>query len=215
MAIKIAPSILSADFGHLQRDVDLVKNADMLHLDIMDGHFVPNITIGPAVVRCIKSNLPREAHLMLSEPEKYIEPFVKAGSSMVTVHACSFEGRNVSLRDTLKLIKELGAKPAVALNPNRPLSLIRPVLGMVDMVLLMTVFPGFGGQEFIASVLPKIKQLRSEFSGDIAVDGGINDVTVKDVVRSGANVIIAGSFIFKEKNPGSVVELLRKKAQEI
>ena len=210
MRIKIAPSILSANFAFLQEDIDKIKNADFLHIDVMDGHFVPNITIGPVVVEKVKTNLVKDVHLMIENPEKYIGSFRKAGADIIVVHADTCK----NLKKTIADIKALGAKAGVAINPDKPLSLIEPVLDDVDMVLLMTVYAGFGGQTFIEDVLPKIEEIRSKYHGDIQVDGGINDETIKKAVCAGANVIVAGSYVFNHPNPGEAVDILRKAAEE-
>ncbi len=208
MKIKIAPSILSANFAHLQEDIDKVKNADVLHIDVMDGHFVNNITIGPVVIKDIKTNLLKEAHLMIKNPEQYVEPFVKAGAQRIIFHAETAKNPEA----LIKGIKKHNAEAGASLNPDSPLSMIKPYLDKLDMVLLMTVFPGFAGQKFIDSVVPKIKELRSIFKKDIEVDGGINFETAKIASEAGANLLVAGSFIFnnKEHLPGEVVEMLKK-----
>lgn len=207
MKIKIAPSILSANFSKLQEQVDLVSNADLLHIDVMDGHFVPNITIGPVVIKNIKTKLVKDVHLMIENPEKYIKPFRDAGADIITVHAETCK----NLKKTLNEIKKLGAKAGVAINPDKQISVIKDVIDDADMVLLMTVFPGFGGQKFVESVLPRIEELRKlKPKLDIEVDGGINDKTIKKAVKAGANIIVAGSFVFHSKNPRETVELLRR-----
>lgn len=211
MKIKIAPSILSADFSRLQEEVDKVRNADYLHLDIMDGHFVPNITMGPAIIKCIKTDLFKDAHLMIDEPEKYAEAFIKAGAQNITFHAEVTE----DCRKTAELIRGLGAKASVTINPDKPVSMIRDCLDHIDMVLIMSVYPGFGGQKFIPKVLDKVREIRKlKPDLDIEIDGGINDETIVEAVRAGANVIVAGSHIFKDKDPGAAVERLRKIAEK-
>jgi len=211
MKVKIAPSILSADFSHLQKDIDKVRNADYLHIDIMDGHFVSNITIGPVVIKNLKTKLIKDVHLMIEEPEKYAKDFAEAGADIITFHA----EVSKNLKKTIRLIRKLGVKVGIAINPDKELSLIMPVLDDVDMVLLMTVFPGFGGQKFIKDVLPKIKELRKlKPELDIEVDGGINDKTIKQAVKAGANIIAAGSFIFRDKTPSKMISLLIKNAYE-
>lgn len=209
--IKIAPSILSADFSYLQDEVDKVRDADYLHVDVMDGHFVSNITIGPVVIEKLKTDLFMDVHLMIEHPEKYIESFFKAGAQNITIHA---EACKNKLSSVIEQIHKFGIKASVSLNPNSNLSLIENVLDKVDMVLLMTVYPGFGGQKFISEVLIKIKDLRKKKPDlDIQVDGGINDITIKDAVSAGANVIVAGSFIFGAKSPKKQIELLRKNSK--
>jgi len=204
--IKIAPSILSADFGHLQDDIERVKSAEYLHVDVMDGHFVNNITIGPCVLKSIKTDLFKDVHLMIENPEKYIDDFVKAGADGITVHAETCK----NLKDVIKQIHDLGLKAAVSLNPDSKLDMIDNVIDEVEMVLLMTVVPGFGGQSFIEKVLDKIKELRSRKKDlDIQVDGGINDQTVKKAVEAGANIIVAGSYIFGNPKPEKAIETLR------
>lgn len=211
MNIKIAPSILSADFGCLDKEIKRIETAgaDLLHIDIMDGHFVPNITIGPVVVKALKrhTKLPLDVHLMIEQPGKFIDEFVKAGSDMITVHIETISKSKIK-EQKLKLNRQ-NVKLGVSLNPATALSKIIPVLPYVDFVLVMSVNPGFSGQEFIASVVPKIKKIRSLFSGDIAVDGGINDKTAKAVIGNGANVLAAGSYIFKSKNYKEAIRKLR------
>ncbi|GAW91418.1 ribulose-phosphate 3-epimerase [Calderihabitans maritimus] len=212
--VKIAPSILSADFSRLAEQVQAVERAgvDYLHLDVMDGHFVPNITFGPGIIKSLRQNsqLPFDVHLMIDEPERYLESFVAAGADLISVHveACRH------LHRTLETIKELGARPAVALNPATPLSSIEHVLAEVDMVLLMTVNPGFGGQKFIPAVIRKIVQLKKMLDDenlniDIEVDGGINAETALQAVRAGANVLVAGSAIFGANDIEKAVRTLR------
>lgn len=212
--IKIAPSILSADFSNLAADVKKVEDAgaDLLHIDVMDGNFVPNITIGPLVVAALKdkTNLPFDVHLMIAEPDKYIEDFVKAGADIISVHAeaCSHLNR------TINNIKSHGIKAAVALNPSTSLSVLDYVLEDIDMVLLMTVNPGFGGQLFITQMLKKINRLKDIINSkklimDIEVDGGINRDNVSLVIDAGANVIVAGSAIYKSKDIKAAIDGLR------
>ncbi len=210
--IKIAPSILSADFSKLASELKRVERAgaDLIHVDIMDGHFVPNITIGPVVVKYLRkaTRLPLDTHLMIEDPAKYIEAFVDAGSDMITVHI-----ETVSLKELSAIsrrLKKKGVKLGISLNPATPLSRIRKALGMVDFVLVMSVNPGFGGQAFIPSALDKIRALRAVFAKDIAVDGGINDVTAGLVKEAGANILAAGSYIFGAKNARKAINSLRK-----
>jgi len=213
--IKIAPSILSADFAHLAADIKKVENhVEMLHIDVMDGLFVPNITIGQPVVAAIKkrTKLPLDVHLMIVNPERYIEDFAAVGANSITIHAESTK----RLKLAIKKIKKKKLKAAVALNPNTPITKIKPILKDLDMVLLMTVHPGFGGQKFISSVLTKIKQLRKisdqqKLKLDIQVDGGINAETAKKVVNAGANILVAGSYIYNSKNPIAAIKSLRIK----
>lgn len=212
--IRIAPSILSADFSNLAVDIKKVEDAgaDLLHVDVMDGHFVPNITIGPPVVAALrdKTNMPFDVHLMISEPDKYIGDFVKAGADIISVHAETC----LHLNRTIYNIKQQGIKAAVALNPATPLSVLDYVIEELDMILLMTVNPGFGGQSFIGPMLGKIQELKTMVNDrklimDIEVDGGINKDNIKDVINAGANVIVAGSAIYKAKDIKEAINNLR------
>ncbi|HAZ38050.1 MAG TPA: ribulose-phosphate 3-epimerase [Clostridiaceae bacterium] len=205
MGIKIAPSLLAADFSNLKEEVKRVENAgaDMLHIDIMDGHFVPNLTFGPGIVKSIRacSNLTFDVHLMIENPDLYIKDFALAGADIISVHAeaCSH------LHRTIQNIKSCGVKAAVALNPATPLQSLEYVLQDLDMVLIMSVNPGFGGQKFIDTSINKVKALKdyitkNNINIDIEVDGGINLNNVKAVYSAGANVIVAGSAIYKSDN---------------
>lgn len=215
--IKLAPSILSADFARLLEDVKKVESAgcEYLHIDVMDGHFVPNITLGPGIVKSLRKdvNMVFDAHLMIENPDQYIKDFVDAGCDMIVVHqeACKH------LHRTIQNIKSHNIKAGVALNPGTPIETIKHVLGDIDMVLIMTVNPGFGGQSFIESMIPKIEELKElidskNLSVDIQVDGGIKPENVDKVVRAGANVIVAGSAIFNSDNIQTTVDLFRKNA---
>lgn len=212
MRLKIAPSILSADFGRLNDEIKSIeKEADLIHVDVMDGHFVPNLTIGAPVVKKIKSRRPLDCHLMIEHPERYLEEFKEAGAKIITVHA---EACGQNLRKTLRAIKQLKVKAGVSIKPATALKKIEAVLKEVDMVLLMTVNPGFGGQKFMKKVLPKIRQLRRISPGlDIQVDGGINAETAKEVIKAGANVLVAGSYIFHAKNRLQAIRSLKKAKQ--
>lgn len=198
MSVKIAPSILSADFGKLNEEIASIEDhVDFVHVDVMDGHFVPNLTIGAPVVKNIKTKLPLDVHLMIEHPEKFIEDFAKAGSDYLTVH---YEVAH-DLDDLLKMIKEKGMKPGVSIKPATPVEVLEPYLKLIDWVLVMSVEPGFGGQGFIPGALDKmkwLKQRREEEGLDflIAVDGGVKDDTGKQCVEAGADVLIAGSYIF-------------------
>lgn len=200
----IAPSILSADFSNLEREIYLITEAgaDWVHVDVMDGHFVPNLTIGMPVVKAIKpkSNIPLDVHLMIEQPEKYIEEFVKAGSDYLTIHV---EATN-EVESALKRIRELGAKPGITARPGTALDKIKPYLEFVDLVLIMTVEPGFGGQSFMSAQLEKIKELtkiRKERNLNylIEVDGGINPETSKWCWDAGADILVAGSAVFTSR----------------
>ena len=217
--IKLAPSILSADFSNLLEDVKKVEAAgcELLHIDVMDGHFVPNITIGPLVTNSLKgkTNMIFDVHLMIEDPDKYISEFVKAGADIISVHAeaCTH------LHRTIQLIKQHNVKACVALNPATPLNVLEHVLEELDMVLLMTVNPGFGGQQFISSSVEKIVRLKSmidekKLKVDIQVDGGIKTDNIHLVTEAGANIIVAGSAIFNSGNIPETVALLRKNAKK-
>lgn len=211
MKIKIAPSILSADFSNLAAELKKVQRAgaDLIHIDVMDGHFVPNITIGPVIVKYMRkvTKLPLDVHLMIENPVKYLGAFVNAGSDMITVHI-----ETVALKELAAIAKGLknrGVKLGISLNPATPLAKIKKALPLVDFVLVMSVNPGFGGQAFIPSALNKIRQLRAIFKKDIAVDGGINNITGRQVKEAGANVLAAGSYIFGAKNTKKAINSLR------
>jgi ribulose-phosphate 3-epimerase len=208
--ILVAPSVLAADFSILRAEIRRVEKAgaDMIHIDVMDGRFVPNITIGPLVVRDIRkaTKLPLDVHLMIEEPGRYIGEFKAAGSDIITLHAES-KGRIKSL---IARIKSLGMKAGISIKPKSGTSIIKKYLDDADMVLMMTVEPGFGGQKFIREVLPKIRQLRSIYKKDIEVDGGINKETAQEAIKAGANVLVAGTFVFGSKDAGRAIEELRK-----
>ncbi|MEC0671723.1 ribulose-phosphate 3-epimerase [Bacillus haynesii] len=204
--VYVAPSILSADFARLGEEIRDVEQggADFIHIDVMDGHFVPNLTIGPLVVEAIRpiTELPLDVHLMIEAPDRYIPAFAKAGADILSVHveACPH------LHRTIQLIKEQGGKAGVVLNPHTPVQQIEHVLEDLDLVLLMTVNPGFGGQSFISSVLPKIRQVKemAEQKGLadllIEVDGGVNKNTARQCIEAGANLLVAGSAVYNEKD---------------
>ena len=212
---KIAPSILSADFSKLGQEVKAVEKAgaDYIHIDVMDGHFVPNITVGPMVVKAVRkvTDLPLDVHLMIENPELYIGDFVKAGSDVITVHAETV----THLHRLLGAIRDAGARAGVSLNPGTPLNIIEYVLHQLDMVLVMTVNPGFGGQAFIPEVVPKIRALKEMLAQkgvapDIEVDGGITVDNIAEVARAGANVFVAGQAIFGSRAYGETISLMRK-----
>lgn len=216
---KISPSILSADFTRLAEEVTAVEKAgaDYIHIDVMDGHFVPNITIGPMIVKAVRrvTELPLDVHLMISNPDQFVEEFVKAGADLITVHAEAV----VHLHRSIQKIKGAGGKPGVSLNPATPLDVLEYVLGDLTMVLLMTVNPGFEGQEFIPAVIPKIRRLKEMIDQrglqvDIEVDGGIGPETVHLVSSAGANVFVAGSAIFYSKDYGQTIRLMRERMVE-
>ncbi len=211
--IKIAPSILSADFARLGEQVEEVTGAgaDYIHVDVMDGHFVPNITIGPAVVAAIRSHtgLPLDVHLMIEEPQRYIEQFVTAGANIITFHieTCS------QILRVVQTIKEAGVKAGVSINPGTPAETLNDILPYLDLVLVMTVNPGFGGQKFIESVLDKIARLRAALdekglAAELEVDGGINAETAPRVVKAGGRVLVAGAAVFNSRQ--TVAEAVKK-----
>jgi ribulose-phosphate 3-epimerase len=215
--VRIAPSILSADFGRLAEEIRAAEaaGADWVHVDVMDGRFVPNITIGPLVVEAVRkvTKLPIDTHLMIVEPERYVEAFAKAGADWVSVHA------EVSphLHRTLQAIRAAGAHPAVALNPSTPLSAVEYVLGDCDIVLVMTVNPGFGGQKYIEACTDKVRRLRelADARGlplEIEVDGGVNSESVARVARAGANVFVAGTAVFGAPDYGVAIRGIRENA---
>ena len=217
--IKLAPSILSADFARLLEDVKKVEKAgcEYLHIDVMDGHFVPNITLGPAIVKSLRKdvNMVFDAHLMIENPDNYIKDFADAGCDIIVVHqeACTH------LHRTIQNIKSHGVKAGVALNPATPIETIKYVLEDVDMVLLMSVNPGFGGQSYIPVVTKKIKELRALIDEmgldiDIEVDGGVKPSNISEVVNAGANVIVAGSAIFNAGDIDEAVKSLRENASK-
>ena len=209
MKIKIAPSILSADFGNLNSDIKSIeKHVDLLHVDVMDGHFVDNLTIGPCVVKDIKTNLPIDVHLMISNPLKYAKEFAKF-CDMISFHASLFSKNE--LKKAVEEIKKLNVKVGLALNPDDPLDLIIEVLDDIDYVLIMSVYAGFGGQKFISKVLRKVENLRIKYSfkKNIEMDGGINDFTIKKAKKAGANIFVAGSYIFKNKDRIEAIKKLR------
>lgn len=212
--VKIAPSILAANFSKLGEEVLEVEKAgaELIHIDVMDGHFVPNITMGPIVVEALRplTKLPLDVHLMIENADQYIESFAKAGADYITVHveACPH------LHRTIQLIRSFGVKPGVVLNPHTPIETIQHVLEDIDMVLFMTVNPGFGGQKFIHSVVPKVKQLsdiikQRNLSIEIEIDGGINEETIKPCVEAGATILVAGSAIYNAPDKAKALQAIK------
>jgi len=215
---KIAPSILSADFSCLGEEVRAVERAgaDLIHIDVMDGHFVSNITIGPVVVTGLKrlTSLPLDSHLMIEKPERYIEAFAQAGSDWITIHAevCHH------LSQTIKKVRKLNVRPGVVLNPSTPLKTLYPILDEIDLVLLMSVNPGFSGQSFIPSTLKKIERLRkiieqNRYPIEIEVDGGIKVENIGEVSRAGGDIFVLGTGIFKTKDYRETIHKLRKEIE--
>ena len=213
--IKLAPSILSADFGRLKEQIDEVTEAgaDYIHVDVMDGHFVPNITVGIPVLASLRTytDLPLDVHLMIENPADYIEQFIDAGADILTIHIEA----DVHLNRTLHGIKERGVKAGVALNPSTPLSSLEEILPYADLVLIMTVNPGFGGQTFIEGSISKINRMRdildsNQFNAELEVDGGITSNTASRVVKAGATLLVAGAAIFSHENPGEAMRRMRQ-----
>ena len=203
--IQISPSILSADFSNLEQDIKKLETAgaDMIHVDVMDGHFVPNITIGPPVIKALrnKTSLPFDVHLMISPVHKYIKDFANAGADIITIHPEA----TPNLQESIDEIKSFKKKVGISLNPDTKIDIVEDYLDKVDLILIMSVYPGFGGQKFISDVLEKIKSLKNlkdkkKLNFDIEVDGGINFSNFKSVIDAGANVLVSGTTIFKENN---------------
>lgn len=213
--MKIAPSILSADFSNLQRDIELVEKggADYIHVDVMDGQFVPNITFGPNIVQAIRpiTKLPLDVHLMIVDPEKYIPAFAKAGADIITVHVEA----TPHIHRALQMMKDLGVKSGVVINPGTPITMIKHVLPIADQVLVMTVNPGFGGQRFIEETVEKIAELselreQNNWHYSIEVDGGIVPETAQICQKAGADVFVAGSYIYNSEDPVGQINQLKE-----
>lgn len=216
---KIAPSILSADFSRLGEEITAVAaaGADYIHIDVMDGHFVPNITIGPLVVEAVRkiTSLPLDVHLMIENPDRYIPDFAAAGADIIVVHAEA----SIHLHRSIQLIKSLGKKAGVSLNPATPLNYLEYVLADLDLVLLMTVNPGFGGQSFIEESLPKIKALRAMLDkrgleAELEVDGGVKIDNIARISHAGADVFVAGSAVFGSSDYAATIAALKSQAKE-
>jgi ribulose-phosphate 3-epimerase len=210
--IKIAPSLLSADFARLDEELKTIASADLLHLDVMDGHFVPNITMGPAIIKALRgrTKLPFDCHLMISEPQRYIDRFLDAGANMISVHVEA----EPHLQRALQLIRDGGAKAGIAINPATSAEMLSSAIEFCDYVLVMTVNPGFGGQKFIEPVVPKIRHISGLIRErglhvDIEVDGGIDARTAPAVVAAGASILVAGSAVFGQDDRAAAMELIR------
>jgi len=211
--LKISPSILASDYANLESELNRIATSDYIHVDVMDGHFVPNISIGAPVVAAIKKvcKVPFDVHLMISNPLQYAEDFAKAGADIICFHAES----DSDIAETIAKIKALGCRAAVALKPKTPVDAVAPYLDELAMVLVMTVEPGFGGQSFMEDMMPKIEQLRAlGYEGDIEVDGGVNSDTVVLAAKAGANVFVAGSAVFRSENPAETIALLKERAAQ-
>ena len=214
MDVKISPSVLASDFANLESELKKCSDggAELIHLDVMDGHFVPNISIGAPVIAALDKvcETPFDVHLMISDPLFYIDDFIKAGADIITFHIeCESD-----IEKTIDKIVDAGCKAALAVKPQTPIDAVYPYLDKLSMVLVMTVEPGFGGQSFMESTMPKIKELRAKCPDiDIQVDGGINADTVKIAGKAGANVFVAGSAVFKSDNPAATIKLLKENAE--
>lgn len=214
MEIKIAPSVLAADYANLETELKKCADAQYIHLDVMDGHFVPNISIGAPVIKSLRNvtEIPFDVHLMISEPLRYVEDFADAGADIICFHIES----ESDTEKTVNKILECGCRAAIAIKPGTPASAILPYLSRLSMVLVMTVEPGFGGQSFMEDMMPKIKEIRAAAPDiDIEVDGGVNPKTIKTAASAGANVFVAGSAVFKSEDPAKTIEMLKDNAKSV
>lgn len=214
MEIKIAPSVLAADYANLETELKKCAAAQYIHLDVMDGHFVPNISIGAPVIKSLRNvtEIPFDVHLMISEPLRYVEDFADAGADIICFHIES----ESDTEKTVNKILECGCRAAIAIKPGTPASAVLPYLSRLAMVLVMTVEPGFGGQSFMEDMIPKIKEIRAAAPDiDIEVDGGVNPETIKTAASAGANVFVAGSAVFKSEDPAKTIEMLKDNAKSV
>ena len=212
MDIKISPSILASDYANLESELNRISSSDVIHIDVMDGHFVPNITLGAPIVKAIKRvcPIPFDVHLMISNPLDYVEDFANAGADIICFHAES----NSDIEKTIDKILSLGKKAALAVKPKTDINIVLPYLDKLSMVLVMTVEPGFGGQSFMEETMPKIDKIREiDKNIDIEVDGGINEETIKVAAKAGANVFVAGSAVFKSEIPNKMISTLKNNAK--
>ena len=217
--MQIAPSILSCDYGKMADELEKIERcgADIVHVDVMDGHFVPNITLGAPVVKCIReySSLPFDVHLMITDPIDYVEDFINAGADSITIHVeCDSD-----IKKTLSLIKEKGCKAAISVKPKTPAKAIFDYLDMVSMVLVMTVEPGFGGQSFMADMMPKVEEIKAEIDRrgldvSIQVDGGISESTISVAAKSGADIFVSGNALFKAEDMSAQIAKFKSLAAE-
>lgn len=214
MEIKIAPSVLAADYANLETELKKCAAAQYIHLDVMDGHFVPNISIGAPVIKSLRNvtEIPFDVHLMISEPLRYVEDFADAGADIICFHIES----ESDTEKTVNKILECGCRAAIAIKPGTPASAVLPYLSRLSMALVMTVEPGFGGQSFMEDMMPKIKEIRAAAPDiDIEVDGGVNPETIKTAASAGANVFVAGSAVFKSEDPAKTIEMLKDNAKSV
>ncbi|PIY60660.1 ribulose-phosphate 3-epimerase [Candidatus Woesearchaeota archaeon CG_4_10_14_0_8_um_filter_47_5] len=209
MKTKVSISILSCDMTALSEELKRIPNAEYIHLDVMDGHFVPNITFGASYVKCIKTDKVKDVHLMISEPAKYLEDFVKAGSDIISFHVEAVKGYEAS-RALITGIKAAGKKAGLTINPDTPFGNVERLLPLLDQIMVMGVFPGFAGQAFHPEILPKVRMIRASAPGlDIMVDGGVSEETAKIIKEHGANILVSSSFVWKSKDPVAAIEFLK------